>query len=162
MNKFALVFCLILIVNFSQEVEINVNFENVYNYLINILKGLSSTNENKCANVLISNKSRVLSIVQSLIDELKSGKKFGSLITSYSTKLLSIKNLGNDCRIFHLIPVFNKMLSLEGIKGIGDRILKNAKTLYDYIEKLKTVKGLADKLVYVGKCLKIILNIYVN
>ena len=32
----------------------------------------------------------------------------------------------------------------------------------DYFEKLKSVEGLDNKLVYVGKCLKIILDIYVN
>ena len=66
------------------------------------------------------------------------------------------------CKISILIPAFNNVLSLEGIKRIGDRISKNAGTLYEYVQKIKITKGLADKLVYVGKCLKIILNIYVN
>ena len=162
MNKFALVFCLILIVNFSQEAETNISYENVYNYLFNILKGLSLSNENKCANVLTTQKVRMLSIVRSLIDELKLGKKFSDVRMAYYTKILGIKNLGNDCRIFKLIPEFTKMLSVGGIQQIGDRIIKNAQTLYDYVEKIKTVKGLDDKFVYVGKCLKIILNIYVN
>ena len=34
--------------------------------------------------------------------------------------------------------------------------------LFEYVQKIKSTKGLADKLVYVGKCLKIILNIYVK
>ena len=161
MNKFALVFCLILIVNFSQEAEINTSYENVYNYLINIFKGLSANNENLCAKVLISNKSKMLSILPSAINDLKSGKQFNELIKDYSPKILTISNISKDCRYTYFISALSNISTLNGIKGIGDRIIKNAQTLYDYVEKIKTAKELADKLVYVGKCLKIILNTYV-
>ena len=43
MNKFALVFCLILIMNFSQEDQINLDYGNIYDLLINVFKGLSAT-----------------------------------------------------------------------------------------------------------------------
>ena len=162
MNKFALVFCLILIMNFSQEDEINLDYESIYDLLINVFKGLSATDENLCANYFVINKPKVLEIIRSLIEELKSGKSFFSVIRGYAYKFLNIGNILNDCRIMHLISSFKKLLSLEGIKAMGGRISKNAETLYDYFEIIKSAKGLDNKLVYVGKCLKIILDIYVH
>jgi len=162
MNKFALVFCLLLIVNFSQEVEINLNYETIYDALTNIIKGLSATNEGLCANVFIKNKSKMLNIVERVIDDLKSGKKFSDLLGTYSIELLGIENLLTDCRVFSLVPAVTDLISLNGIKGIGDRIYKNAETLYDYVQKFKSTPGLGDKLVYVGKALKIVLDIYVQ
>ena len=56
MNKFALVFFLLLIVNFSQEDEIKVNDENIYDLVVNVIKGLSANDEGLCANVLKKTK----------------------------------------------------------------------------------------------------------
>ena len=104
----------------------------------------------------------MLKTIRNLIEELKSGKSFLSVMRDYAYKFLNIGNILNDCRIMHLISSFKKLLSLEGIKAMGGRISKNAETLYDYFEIIKSAKGLDNKLVYVGKCLKIILDIYVH
>ena len=75
---------------------------------------------------------------------------------------MGINDFLPDCRVFTFVPVVTDLISVNGIKGIGDRINKNAQTLYDYVQKIKDTKGLDDKLVYVGKALKIILDFYVN
>ena len=160
MNKFALVFFLLLIVNFSQEDEINVNYENIYDLVVNVIKGLSANDEGLCANVFIKNKDTMLSVVRSVIEELKKGKGLMDVIGGYAIQLLGVENLLSDCRVFSLISSVKDLLSVEGIKAIGDRISEKADTLYDYFQKLKSAKGLDNKLVYVGKCLKIILDIY--
>ena len=162
MNKFALVFYLILIVNFSQEEEINVNYENIYDLLINLLKGMSITNENLCANSFVRNRSKITKIIQMVIEGLKSGKEVVNVLSVCVTQLLQINNFFSDCRFKTLIQELRNIFTFEGIKGIADRMSKNVGTLYEYVQKIKITKGLADKLVYVGKCLQIILNIYVN
>ena len=162
MNKFAFVFCLLLIVNFSQEAEINLSYETIHDAITNILKGLSLTNEGLCANVFVKSKSKILNLVERYVKDLKSGKKSSDLLNTYSIELLGIENFLTDCRVFSLVPLIPDLISLNGIKGIVDRINKNAQTLYDYVQKIKATKGLDDKLVYVGKALKIILDLYVK
>ena len=161
MNKFAWVFFLLLIVNFSQEDEIKVNDENIYDLVVNVIKGLSANDEGLCANVLKKNKKTILIIIRSVIEDLKLDKGLFDVISSYIVGLLSIENASTDCRVLSLISSFKNLISVKGIRGIGDRISEKAETLYDYFQKLKSAKGLDNKLVYVGKCLKIILDIYV-
>ena len=84
MNKFALVFCLILIMNFSQEDEINLDYESIYDLLINVFKGLSETDKVLCANNFVINKPEVLKTIRNLIEELKSGKSFLSVMRDYA------------------------------------------------------------------------------
>ena len=134
----------------------------IYDLLINVFKGLSATDRGLWANNFVMSKPEVLKIIRNLIEELKSGKSFSNLLPGYTYKFLNIGNIFNDCRIIHLISSFKKLLSLEGIKAMGGRISKNAETLYDYFEIIKSAKESDKKLVYVGKCLKITLDIYVH
>ena len=148
--------------NFSQEDEIKVNDENIYDLVVNVIKGLSANDEGLCANVLKKNKKTMLIIIRSVIQDLKRGKGLMDVISSYIVGLFSIENFSTDYRVFSLISSFKNLLSVKGIRGIDDRISKKAETLYDYFQKLKSAKGLDNKLVYVGKCLKIVLDIYVQ
>ncbi len=93
MNKFALVFFLLLIVNFSQEDEIKVNDENIYDLAVNVIKGLSANDEGFCANVFIKNKDTMLIIIRSVIQDLKRGKGLMDVISSYIVGLLRIENV---------------------------------------------------------------------
>ena len=104
----------------------------------------------------------MLIIIRSVIEDLKLDKGLFNVIKTYLFPLHRIENFSTDCRFFDLLTSFKDLISVKGIRGIGDRISEKAETLYDYFQKLKSAKGLDNKLVYVGKCLKIVLDIYVQ
>ena len=139
-----------------------VNDENIYDLVVNVIKGLSANDEGLCANVLKKNKKTMLITIRSVIEDLKWDKGLFDVIKTYLFPLHRIENFSTDCRFFDLLTSFKDLISVKGIRGIGDRISEKAETLYDYFQKLKSAKGLDNKLVYVGKCLKIVLDIYVQ
>ena len=161
MKKFALVFCLLLIINFSQE-QVNISYENIYDLLINLFRGMSATEECKCAKVFVENKTRMLKAVNSLIEDLKAGQDFSSSIAILSIDLMSIDNFLTDCRLINIMPVINTLFCQDGIKLIGNRLVKNSKAISNLFSNLKSVSEFSDKLKILGQILRVILDFYVQ
>ena len=161
MNKFALVFCLLLIMDFSQE-QISINIESLYDLLINVFKGMSATDECRCANIFVENKTKMVKVINTIIEDIKAGQDFSSCLAILSFELISIDNFLNDCRLISIMPVINTLFCEDGIKLLGNRIANNSKTIFNLINEMKSVIELPDKLKILGQILRIILDFYVQ
>ena len=158
MNKFALLLCFLLAVNYSicQDTE---EIEKYYDYAVELLKGFSKNGQNTCANFFSVHRKQVISIVKAAIEEIKAGAQLTSLALKYVGQLLNLdSSVATTCNLFGILPLVNKFNSVDEIKAIGQRITSNAQTIYDNIQLAKNAEGLKSKLLYIGKILSIVLN----
>ena len=72
--------------------------------------------------------------------------------------LFAIKDLMTKCQILTILDIYNRLITKEGIKGIGNGVYNNADEIYGYIKQSKE-KGI---FLTIGKLLSVVLNVYVN
>ena len=161
MNKFSLFFLILLIINFSQNEEFNINIENIYDSIVYVLRGISKTEKYLCANIFVQNKPKMIQSITYLIEEFKISQDFSNLIAGLGVEIIGIDNSLTECRLLNIISVLNCFFSKEGIKEMGERISNNSKTIVNLVNITKNNTGLPDKLINLGKILKIILDFYV-
>ena len=154
MNRFYFAICFLLLFNCS----LNLNAETLYDIIINIFKGLAISENSQCIDICESNKEEIMKLLTDMINEFKKGKPFTSLVLPYGMKLFAIKDLMTKCQILTILDIYNRLITKEGIKGIGNGVYNNADEIYGYIKQSKE-KGI---FLTIGKLLSVVLNVYVN
>ena len=162
MNKFVLLLCFLLFLNYSK-CEETPNYELYYDYLVKVLQGLCPNAEAECAAIFINRKSQLLPIFTNIITDFKNGEETSNIITKYVLKLMAIDgNLLTKCNIVNLYSVMRIFDSVESIQSLGTRISQRSQQILTNINNFRSVEGLENKLFYVGRILSLVLDFNVS
>ena len=162
-NKCILLFFFLLIFNFSLSQDIlNYDEKKLFNLLLNIIRGLTDSDENICVNTVLKNEEDITIILRDFRRDLQNGKSFTNLVIPYGLKILGITELISNCKILSLLNIYNQVTTKEGIKDIGFSIYNNPENILKVIYKIKTAKGLDNKIKYVGRLFSIIFTFSVS
>ena len=161
MNKITFLICFCLIFKFSHTIDIKP--ETAYNYGYNLIKGLATDeNNSKCLSIYDENQDKITEYLKEIIQGLNEGKTMKDLMMSVGLKIVLIDGLGDECRLFYLLEIYNKISTNEGIKEVGTNISNNAEEIYNWINNLQNYKNTGDKFYVLGKIASYIFNFYVN
>ena len=154
MNYFSFGICFLLLFNFS----LNLDAELLYDIIIKLFKGLSVSENSQCIIICERKKDEIMKILTDIINELDDGKSITNLILPYGMKLFAIKDLMTKCQILSIFDIYNRIITKDGIKEVGNEVYNNANEIYKYIEQSK------EKGIYyiIGKILSLVFNIYIN
>ena len=164
MNKTILLYCFLIIINLTNELSNNStdNYTNeiIYDYLVDLLKGMSKGNEGKCANAFIEKKASLIGEIVGLIEAALEADLSNALGHLYLISTLVEK----ECDITSIILLMIKLndIKKDFIKVIGLRAMKNAKCLEDNMNNFLEIKPMNEKLQIIGKILSILLKINVD
>ena len=136
--------------------------DKVYDLLIEVFKGMCQNDKKECATAFTKNKDQLILIIKEIIEEIKNGEEFASILMKYSVKLLMIDDIGTKCNIIYILRIITKFQSADGIRDIGETIKNNADELYKYIQVILTGETTEAKLYALGKILALIFNYYIN
>ena len=154
MNYFSFGICFLLLFNFS----LNLDAELLYDIIIKLFKGLSVSENSQCIIICERKKDEIMKILTDIINELDDGKSITNLILPYGMKLFAIKDLMTKCQILAIFDIYNRIITKDGIKEVGNEVYNNANEIYKYIEQSKE-KGIYN---IIGKILSLVFNIYIN
>ena len=159
MNKFGLLLFL-LAITFTQQIDYSdIDIDAIYDKLIIVAKGFSTTGDYQCSAVLNSKKAEILTIVNNMINEIKNGAKFSSIALKYGLKLMGVDGMSTKCKALDLVTKVLALLDKDGIKETGYRIVNNTGSIYNAIQELKDAADLDGKLVAAGKIIRYIFGI---
>ena len=116
---------------------------------------MTNTNEARCVNHIVQNKTIILNVIQSLAETIEEG---GDLISSASECLNNLLFLYDDCNLENIVLAIMGLNSQVGIQNLGYSIAQNAHSIYLIV---KDIGDSDNKVVEFGKILSIILNLYV-
>ena len=163
MNKFVLLLTFFLTINICYcDESIPFNEDTIYNYVVDLLKGLSNKPEHECSNIVKNNKKDIMKIAKDLIGDLKNGKKLNDLIWKYGLRLMDIEDLLSKCKLLDLLDLKDQLKSKTGILKYGETIYNHADTIAQYLTEAKNASTMDEKMIKIGQILAIILDFYVN
>ena len=137
--------------------------ETAYDWLIEILKGMSDTEEHKCSNVFRDKRDKeILPMLKDIVKRMDRGEEFETIARRYGIPLIATKGLAENCNLINAIPIYFRVNNEEGIQETGKIINKNAKEIYEQVQVMKSYETFPEKLVILGKILSIILEFYVH
>ena len=159
MNKFGLILFL-LAISFTQQIDYSdIDIDAIYDKLIILAKGFSTTSEYQCSAVLNTKKAEILVILKNAINEIKNGGSMTSVLIKYGLKLVGIDGMSNKCKAWEVVSKITALLTKDGIKETGYRIVNNTASIYAAIQEFKDAADLDGKLVAAGKAIRFILGI---
>ena len=159
MNKFGLLL-LVLTIGVSVQ-QTNIDINKLYDKFAILVRGLANSEDYKCSATLVSKKAEMLGIINKILAEIKAGKKFKDAVYAHLFDFLGVDGLGTNCNLFKVADTLLGLMNEAGIKKIGNNIANNSKAIYGLFNDILTKESLDDKLVAVGKIIKIVTNIYV-
>ena len=130
MNKFALLVLLFAAVCTIDEDEI-------YSYVVSLVKGMAETDEAACAGVLVKQKSKILEIVHQAIDEINSGVDTSTALQNALIKLMGVDGLVSECNVLAMPAIITKVTSKDGLVDIFQTCIDNIDEIYSYGEQIK-------------------------
>ena len=137
--------------------------ETAYDWLIEILKGMSDTEEHKCSNVFRDKRDKeILPMLKDIVKRMDRKEEFETIARRYGIPLIATKGLAENCNLLNAIPIYFRVNNEEGIKETGSIINKNAKEIYEQVQVMKSYETFPEKLVVFGKLLSFILDFYVH
>ena len=156
MNKFAILLCFLIV--FTQQATV----EEIYDDAIYFFKGMSSTTEYKCYNTMVTQKTKLITIINKIVDEVKGGKSIINAIKAHSLEILFINKLSENCNFSTIMSKALEIYSEKGIKDIGYNIINNNGDIYTDIKGIADNSDIKVKAEYAGKLVKILtgLNVY--
>ena len=162
MKKF-LFFILFIYLTYSNCNDLAIiNEKSIYNYILYLLKGFAISEKSECIKNYLENKEDILILMKEFYKEIKNDRGLFNVIIPYTMKLLGIGEIVSKCNVLAILDIYNKITSNDGIKEIGYSIYINADYIHKLTLKIKYSQGYETKLIFLGKILSIILNIYVN
>ena len=162
MNKFVLLLCFLLFLNFSK-CEETINYEQYYDYLVKVLQGLCPNGEAECAAIFINHKSQLLPLLTNIINDFINGDDTTTIMARYMFSIMAIDtSLLTKCNIADLIGVMRTFDSVESIQALGNRIANKSQQILSNVQLLQGVEGLENKLFYVGRILSLVLGFTVS
>ena len=163
MKTLSLLFFIFLLSNLSKESELSdALIDSIYDYLPDILKGLSSSDENECSNIFISKKSKILPLLKDVISDLIDGASLVDIIANYGLRTGLIWGFADNCRLISLGSLLADIDSANGIAKIGEAMEEHNENLYNLERDIKKEESLEKRLYYIGKIIYNILNFYVK
>ena len=130
MNKFALLVLLFAAVCTIDEDEI-------YSYVVSLVKGMAETDEAACAGVLVKQKAKILEIVHQAIDEINSGVDTSTALQNALIKLMGVDGLVSECNVLAMPAIITKVTSKDGLVDIFQTCIDNIDEIYSYGEDIK-------------------------
>ena len=159
MNKFGLLL-LVLTIGVSVQ-QTNIDINKLYDKFAILVRGLANSEDYKCSATLVSKKEQMLGIINKILAEVKAGKKFKDAVYAHLFDFLGVDGLGSNCNLLKVANTLLNLMNEAGVKTIGNNIANNSKAIYGLFNDILTKESLDDKLVAVGKIIKIVTNIYV-
>ena len=106
MRKYALLFCFIIILLFSNEIEVE-QFNQYYDYAVLILRGLSGKNDTtkqECANLLNLNKTTYSPLFLEMFEKFQNNSlDMNEFITYYYEPLIPVDKV---CHLLYFLAVY--------------------------------------------------------
>ena len=159
MKKLLILFCLISFFNFSKNDLSDFFNETIYDYLVEIIRGMSKDEASqKCVNIFIKNKSELLKTFKEVIT-LLFGDKNKSPALDYFSMVRKFISLEGCSQFFNLIG-FIMNLSESNIYKCGFNMMKKSKNIDKSLLNITESETLTQTLFQVGKILSDIINIY--
>ena len=158
MKKLSLCLFILLILNYSYSIEISE--ETIFDYLVDVIKGLTESEEHQCDNLLIENKESFLKLMREFIQGMNEGKDMKSQVLPFGLRSLTIPNLTSKCQLMEILALYLKLTMKDGIKEIGSSLFYNTNKIIDLINKIK--KGEENRMILIGQLLSLLLNFSLN
>ena len=130
MNKFVLLLFLFASVFTIEEDEI-------YSYVVSLVKGMAETDEAACAGVLVKQKTKILEIVHQAIDEINSGVDTNTALQNALIKLMGVDGLVSECNVLAMPAIITKVTSKDGLVDIFQTCIDNIDDIYAHGEDIK-------------------------
>lgn len=156
MNKFGLLLYALLAISYAQSSVIDrFNTTDIFEKLINITKVMANSTEYKCAANLTKNKSKVMEVIEKIINEIKGGKSLFDVFLPNVGSLVFLTGFYEDCNIVSIINNINFLKKDDGIQKFGHNVVDNALILETLFNDLMTAPDLFGKLLVIVKVIKI-------
>ncbi len=134
MNKYILLFCFIISINLSNEIE-KEELEKYYDYVTIIIDGMANKGKGKgkCAEHMIKYRNDLIEAIMDIIEEDGKSEKIEDIINIILKHLGLIKlyNLQVNCNISTLQQL---MTDLENKNKFEETIIEIGKALYGIID----------------------------
>ena len=134
MNKYILLFCFIISINLSNEIEKEV-VEKYYDYATIIIDGMANKGKGKgkCAEQMIKYRKKVIETIMDIIEEDVKSEKIGDIINIILKhfNIFQLIDLDNYCKIYTLQQL---MTDLENKNKFEETIIEIGKALYGIID----------------------------
>ena len=131
MRKYALIFCFLIILLFSNEIPVE-QFNQYYDYAVLLLRGLSGknkTDEQLCGEYLEKNKKSLSPLFKEIIEKFQNNTlTFLEFMFKYYTPLQPVDSV---CDILTLLGIYlnfkdndNEQYRIETLRAIGQSLAK--------------------------------------
>ena len=163
MNKFLVV---LLFIRSSLTIRLrDVPVDTIYEAVVSIFKGLDENNEHRCYGVLEKHKNKILNIVNTAIDKIKSGTPIVDALSEAAVKLIAVDGFITECNALAMPAIITKLTTKDGLVEVFQAVIDNIDTIYDYVTnivnaiKTQEYNTAGENL---GKILALVLNFHVN
>ena len=163
MNKFLVV---LLLIGSCLTIRLrDVPVDTIYEAVVSLFKGLADNDEYRCAGVLEDHKDEILDIVNTAIDEVKSGTPLADALQEAAVKLMAVDGFVTECNALAMPAIITKLTTKDGLVEVFQAAIDNIDTIYDYgtniadAIKNQDYNTAAENL---GKILAIVLDFHVN
>ena len=115
--------------------------------------------------VLEDHKDEILDIVNTAIDEVKSGTPLADALQEAAVKLMAVDGFVTECNALAMPAIITKLTTKDGLVEVFQAAIDNIDTIYDYgtniadAIKNQDYNTAAENL---GKILAIVLDFHVN
>ena len=157
MKKLLMLFCLISFFNFAKSDLSDFFNENIYDYLVEIIKGMSKDETTqKCVNIFINNKNILLPAFKETLSLILEKK---SPALNPISLMIKFQPLASCSQFFTFIGfILNQ--NEENINTCGYNMMKKSKNIDKSLLNITESETLYQTLFQVGKIISDIINIY--
>ena len=160
MNKFGILLCFLLTINFSQSTLPEIDMGVVYDIIVALMKGMSETSEAKCANTYASLKDMIVPSLQAIWEDMRKGIDFQTAAMAHPPKdMARLEEIEINCHAFEKIQEFAGFTA-RGIQQIGYNIIQNSVEIEGLITELIKTPDFEGKIIVFGKILRTATGIY--
>ena len=156
MNKFSIFFCLLFLINVSNQSQIEqIISPIIYDKVLLIIKGMSNSGEQNCYNLCKMYKEGILASISAISPGDNYGKIF-LILLRFLPKDIPISLL-TSCKIANIYQLYNEFSDddtrINLVEKLGKNIKDNCEQFFEGSSNFVKVRGLDAKLVLLGKVL---------
>lgn len=107
-----------------------------YPIAIGIAKGLAKSSEQKCANVLRTNTDKIVEAIEKAIQDASAGRDITEIALELVELFLGIDGFTDNCNVFAILDLVEKITTKEGYKEILENIIKNIDQIWENGSKI--------------------------
>ena len=158
MNKFGILFCFLLAFANSAVID-GIDVSDLYDKLVYVARGMTTTTEYRCVNNLLRNRATLLSIIEGGMAQVKAGKSINDAVKAQEVNVKKISGIEEDCNAKFVMEVIPIVASKEGFDFIGGKLMSNSNEISALINQFTATSDLNGKLEIVGRILSILTTI---